>query len=157
MNAVVLTNYIHEWFIKKVNALPQDKWDQPGATGTWSCKDILSHVTSYEIKLIPVLEEFVNSGQSTLNPFPEDHQKFNDEETSKRKDKNYQEIIDEYNQAHNQVMELINQIPQEKFSEVGALTWYGQEYSLDDYLVYRDYGHKKEHGTQIDVFADHLK
>jgi hypothetical protein len=31
------------------------------------------------------------------------------------------------------------------------------EYSLDDYIVYSSYGHKREHGAQINVFKDTLK
>ena len=31
------------------------------------------------------------------------------------------------------------------------------DYSLDDFLVYSYYGHKGEHGAQINVFKDVLK
>ena len=34
--------------------------------------------------------------------------------------------------------------------------WYGGEYSLEDQLVYRYYGHQREHCAQVEVFRDRL-
>jgi hypothetical protein len=54
------------------------------------------------------------------------------------------------------VMSQIAQIPAEKLREAGTLPWYGMEYSLDDFLVYTYYGHKREHSAQVDAFRDKL-
>jgi hypothetical protein len=156
MNATDLLDYVHEWFLKKVNTMPEDQWDTPGATGEWSCKDILSHITSYEVALVPVLEEFVEKGKSETDPFPKDHQQNNTDQTAKRRSLNYKEILSELNEANKKAMELLSKIPKEKQAENGLLNWYGEKYSLEDYLMYRYFGHKREHGTQIDVFIDHL-
>ena len=43
-----------------------------------------------------------------------------------------------------------------QFRENGTLPWYGAEYSLDDFIVYTYYGHKREHAAQIAAFRDHL-
>src|SRR5947208_508948 len=110
MNAPDVLKYGHSWFLKAIDKVPDRFWDKPGATGTWSPKNILSHITSYELILVEILKEFVDSGKSIKNPI-EDHQKFNDTETSKRKDLSWQEVLEEYNSAHDQVAELIGQIP----------------------------------------------
>jgi uncharacterized damage-inducible protein DinB len=153
MNAPDILKYGHGWFLKAVDGLSEEKWETPGATGTWSSKDILSHITSYEVVLVDLLNEFLEKGQAD-KPYAENHQQFNDEQVAKRKDQNFQEILDEYNQAYEKVAELINRISPEKCREVGTLAWYGPEYSLDDYLVYNYYGHKREHGAQIAEFKN---
>ena len=38
----------------------------------------------------------------------------------------------------------------------GTLPWYGNRYSLDDFIVYTFYGHKREHGAQIGVYRDKI-
>jgi uncharacterized damage-inducible protein DinB len=156
MNASDVLKYGHEWFMKRVVKIPEDKWEVSGVTGFWSAKDVLSHITSYEKNLEQILQEFIDKGKSEKNP-KGDSKTFNDDETAKRRDENFQEVLDEYNQAYEVVLKLIAQIPAEKSRELGTMPWYGEEYSLDDYLVYSFYGHKREHGAQFDAFIDHLK
>jgi len=66
------------------------------------------------------------------------------------------EVLDEFNDAHAQVMSLAERIRPEVFRQVGTLPWYGMDYSLDDVLVYMYYGHKREHSAQIAAFRDRL-
>ena len=63
-------------------------------------------------------------------------------------------MLDELNQAHAQVLELIQQVPEAEARRPGTLPWYGAEYALEDYLVYQFYGHKREHSAQIAAFRD---
>ena len=37
----------------------------------------------------------------------------------------------------------------ETWRQIGAIPWYGPEYSLDDFVVYNIYGHKREHDPQL--------
>jgi hypothetical protein len=78
-------------------------------------------------------------------------------EVGKRQQANVAEVLAEYEETQAQTMHLIQQISLVKRREVGALTWYGSEYDLEDYLVYTFYGHKREHSAQIAVFRDSLK
>jgi hypothetical protein len=82
---------------------------------------------------------------------------FNDVQVEMRRDKTSAEILTEYKETHAQVMSLIEQVPEEKRRENGALPWYGMEYDLDDLIVYSNYAHKREHCAEINVFRDHLE
>lgn len=155
MNAPEVLKYGNSWFLETLQGIPEGKLEEVGVAGTWSVKDILSHITSYEIILINTLREFIQNGKSVINPIKDD-QKFNDNEVSKRKNKDFNEILSEYNKAHEDIMALIFKITPQKCLEKGTLVWYGKEYSLDDYLVYAYYGHKREHGAQIALFRDKL-
>ena len=55
------------------------------------------------------------------------------------------------------VIELAAKIPAEKFRENGTIAWYGPDYCLDDFIVYTNYAHKREHAAQIDVFGDRYR
>jgi hypothetical protein len=74
-----------------------------------------------------------------------------------RHDKTSQELLTEYTETQAKTMALAGQISAETFREVGTLPWYGPEYSLDDFLVYTYYGHKREHCAQINVFRDRIR
>ena len=52
--------------------------------------------------------------------------------------------------------ELLAQIPYEGRRLNGTLPWYGEEYDLEDFIIYTFYGHKREHSAQIAAFRDQL-
>jgi hypothetical protein len=82
---------------------------------------------------------------------------WNDEEAALRQRRTRKQVLAEYNAGHMRNMELIAHIDPEQCREAGLTPWYyGPEYSLDDFLVYSYYGHKREHGAQINVFKDAL-
>ena len=58
--------------------------------------------------------------------------------------------------AQEETILLLENIPVEQRRQVGALPWYGAGYTLEDFLVYTFYGHKREHGAQIDGFRSRL-
>ena len=79
---------------------------------------------------------------------------FNDEQVDSRKSLSAAETLAEYEEAHAAVMALAPLVSAEQFRAVGTLPWYGAEYSVDDYITYAIYGHKREHIAQVNVFRD---
>jgi len=67
------------------------------------------------------------------------------------------EVLRELNDTHAQVMSLVAQIPPETLRRTGTLPWYGIDHALDDFIVYTNYGHKREHSAQIAAFRDGLR
>lgn len=118
----------------------------------WSVKDIISHLTSFEHALVDVLNGFLGGGPTPyLDAFRTD-EKFNDTQVAKLRPKSPGEVLKEYQDTHAKTMELAARISPEKCRENGTLPWYGAEYSLDDFVVYTFYGHKREHCAQIALF-----
>lgn len=76
----------------------------------------------------------------------------NDDEVAQRQDQTVHEVWEAYEAAHETAVSLLSQIPLEGRRLNGTLSWYGDAYDLEDILVYTYYGHKREHGAQIDVF-----
>jgi hypothetical protein len=82
---------------------------------------------------------------------------FNDSEVARRQAKSAADTLAEYEAAHAEVMALAAQIPAETFRQNGTIPWYGAEYDLDDFIVYINYAHKREHSAEINVFRDRLE
>lgn len=157
MNATDILKYGQLTVLQAIDGFPETAWETSGACGTWSVKDILAHLASYERVLVDVLAAFTSGGPTpALDSFIELGGEFNDIEVNRRKEKTIQDVLAEFNDTHNQVMSLIVALPPETLRQTGTLPWYGMDYALDDVIVYMYYGHKREHSAQIAAFRDHL-
>jgi hypothetical protein len=158
MNTIDILKYGHQTMLHTLEGLPQTEWETPGVCGTWSVKDIIAHLASYEHMLVDVLTTFLEGGPTpylekmgALGPLG-----FNDAEVASRHDKTIDDVLAEFNETHAQTMALAARIPAETYRQNGTLPWYGPEYDLDDFIVYTFYGHKREHSAQVAVFGDGL-
>jgi uncharacterized damage-inducible protein DinB len=157
MNAQDVMKYGHLTVLQAVRDLTDDQWNEVGVCGVWSTRQIVAHLASYELMLADVLLGIADGGPTPfLDEFLASGQGFNDEQVAKRDDQTCVETLEEYRSAYGRVLEMGDQIPEETWSKVGIIPWYGDEYSLDDLIVYQFYGHKREHCAQIDVYRDRL-
>jgi transcriptional accessory protein Tex/SPT6 len=159
MNAVDILKYGQLTVLQTIDGFPESAWETPGACGVWSVKNIIAHLASYEHVLVDVLTTFLADGATTpyLARFTEPGGQFNDVEVGQRKERTVKEVLGELNDTHAQVMSLVAQIPAETLRRAGTLPWYGMDYALDDFIVYTNYGHKREHSAQIAAFRDRLR
>lgn len=158
MNATDVLKYGHLTVLQTIKELPETAWETTGVCGVWSVKEIIAHLASFEHLLVDVLQTFLgNSATPYLTKWGELGAQFNDVEVALRRDKTVGEVLAEYQDTQAKTMELIAQIPAETLRRPGTLPWYGMEYSLDDFIVYTYYGHKREHCAQINVFRDRLR
>jgi hypothetical protein len=145
MNALDILKYGQMTVLQTIDGFPETAWETAGACGVWSVKDIIAHLASYEQVLVDILSEFLGRQPTPyLDKFTKLGGQFNDTEVEKRKGRTVREILDEFNDAHAQVMLLAEHIPPEVFRQAGRLPWYGMEYALDDVIVYMYYGHKRD-------------
>lgn len=154
MNIVNVVNHAHDILLESLDNLPEKYWTNSSVTGSWNLKDIIGHLAVYEIVASEVLKKNFSSDAITplLDKRRDIDYQFNNEQAALRKDTPYQEILQEYLNAHDKLIELIKKIPDEKLHEPGTLRWYNFDYPLDEYLVYKNYGHKRHHAAQIKLF-----
>lgn len=159
MNAVDVHFYGQKFFLDTLKDLPKGKAiEKPGVCGQWSAKDVVSHIAMYETMLTEILSNFI-SGIKTPPREMSQEKKFDevcDEEVKKRRDLSLAKILKELENSYEKNISFLRSVPIQNRKKVGALPWYGKEYSLDDLIVYMYYGHKREHGAQIDVFKTRL-
>ena len=158
MNASDVLKYGHQTVLQTVAGLPYAAWDTPGVCGVWSVREIIAHLASFEQLLVDVLRSLLGDEPTpTLAKFRQGIAAFNDDEVAARQNRSAAEVWAEYNDTAAQAAQLLERIPYEGRVVSGSLPWYGQGYSLDDFIVYTFYGHKREHCAQIMVFRDRLK
>lgn len=157
MNASDVLKYGHLTVLKTIDGLTGEQWTVTGACGHWSCQDLLAHLTSCEVMLVEALKEITSGGPVPTLDHYRTAQDFNDSEVEARQGRSVDEVLAEYNAAHAESMRLIKEIPAETLRQPGLIPWYGAEYSLDDFIVYAIYAHKREHCGQIAVFRDRFK
>jgi hypothetical protein len=159
MNASDVLHYGHDFVLRNLVDLPIEHWDTENVCGWWSTKDIIGHLTSFECLLVEVLRSYGGAGGPTpyLTEFTTDPGEFNDNQVGLRKDRPAMEVFEEYQARHAETMALVAEITPEVLRQPGTLAWYGDQYALDDLIVYQYYGHKREHVSQINVFKDLLK
>ncbi len=141
-----------------MEGLPERDWMASGVCGTWSVKDIVAHLASTELVIVDALTTLVGSGPTPdLDAFKQKDPALNDKEVARRRGWSVAQTLGEYNDAAQRAMELAARVPPETARRAGIFPWYGEEYALDDFVVYMAYGHKAEHCAQIAVFRDRLK
>ncbi len=155
MNPSDVLKYGHSFVMGTINPLPLTQWDVAGVCGVWSVKEIIGHLAVYEHLLTEVLAPFTDLNieikllPQSANP------DFNDVQAAARKNHTAEQVLDEYINTFTYNQEqVVPKVPAVIWSQVGAIPWYGAEYSLDDYIVYSFYGHKREHSAEINVFKD---
>ena len=158
MNVGDVLKYGHEMVIQAVDGLAEPDWLTPGVCGVWTVKDVIAHLASAELLVADVFGTFVGSGPTPyLDVFKQKDPQRNDKEVAERRDWSVARTLAEYTDAAQQVLDMGARIPAETVRRAGTLPWYGEEYALDDFLVYTSYGHKAEHCAQIAVHRDRLK
>jgi hypothetical protein len=159
MDAAAVLKYGHQEILRGMEGLDQNHWMTDGVCGVWSVKDILAHLVSYELLLQDVFNSTLGTAETPIlnELFQHGPYGFNDVMVDRYKNKSTSEIWADYLAAYDTAMGLAEKIPAAKFAEVGTISWYGNEYSLDDLMVYQYYGHKREHIAQVNVFRDTLK
>ena len=123
------------------------------ALGTWTAKDLVGHLGAFEVRFAEVLAAFAGI-EPTTDLRSEPPETFNDDQAAIRADWPIDAIIAELREAHGRSLEAAARIPADTWRAVGTIPWYGPEYSLEDFLVYIEYGHKREHGPQLDAVLE---
>ena len=147
MNAIDVLTYGQMQVMGTVERYRPDDWART-ALGVWTAKDLLGHLGAFEVRLADVLATFVGAPPES-DLLSADPETFNDDQAAIRASWTIDQVRDEFVAAYDRAMTHARAIPVETWSRVGTIPAYGPEYSLDDFVVYNIYGHKREHDPQL--------
>ena len=147
MNTLDVLMYGQRTIRSTVDRYGPDDWGRV-ALGVWTAKDLLGHLGAFEVRFADQLAPFAGTSVETDLPSA-DPRTFNDDQAAVRKDWPVDRVMAEFLEAHERVMRLGAFVSPEVWREVGTIPWYGAEYSLNDLVVYQQYGHKREHDPQL--------
>lgn len=147
MQTLDVLRYGQHTIVSTIDRYQPDDWARI-ALGTWTAKDLLGHLSAFEVRFADQLASFAGASPET-ELMGADGETFNDDQAAIRRDWPIEQLLDEFHAAHERVMRHAGAIPEARWSEVGTIPWYGSDYSLDDLVVYQQYGHKREHDPQL--------
>jgi hypothetical protein len=154
MRTVDVLDKGHLMVMQTIDDLPEVRWDEPGVCGNWSVKEIIAHLTSYELLLIEAFKTFSGAKpDSSLLNFAQDNQRFHAAEVAKRRYATAQQIADEYNDVQVQAISLLAQVAPEKVTQKGIVPWFGPELALSE-VVDQLCAHTCEHCEHIKNFRE---
>lgn len=153
MDALDILHYGDLEVRRGFDGLSADAWQRVGVTRRWSPRDLLAHLASYELLLGDVLQSVLGSAPTpTLDAMKADHEHFNDLQVSARAGQGPEALMREYIEAHERVQSLARALGPERLRATGSIPWYGDHYALDDFIVFANYAHKREHIGQLKQF-----
>ncbi len=111
---------VEEEFIQLIDSLNAKVRDQKMAEGSWSTKDILAHIVGWEVEVVKQFKSFL------VNPDVDDTydiDSFNESSVSSRKNKTWNEIVEELKSTQEELSAFISTLSQkdidaeDRFSE----------------------------------------
>lgn len=158
MNAHDILAYGHQDVLKAFDDLLPEQWSRVGVTPLWSLKDLMAHLGSFELFLEDALKSVLGEKPTPiLDAMAKGGRTFNRVQVGARRKHTAEQVLAEYTEAHVRVMALIERLGPKRLAQAGTIPWYGESYSLDDLIVYANYGHKREHCAQVRAFRRQLE
>jgi hypothetical protein len=157
VNASDILHYGHVHVMQAYDGLPEQAWGEVGVTSRWTPKDLLAHLSSFELLLEDAFKSVLGQGPTpTLDAQQFDRTGFNDAQVALRSEHAPDQILKEYGEAHDRVMALAEELGPDRLRRPGTIPWYGETCALDDLIVYANYAHKREHCAQLKLFRSRL-
>jgi hypothetical protein len=158
MHILDMLEYGHQMVLDTLADADAALVEVTGACGEWSIKDIVAHLASFEaITLDAIASLSPYALTPTLDRWLASPDTFNDSEVENRRTQPMSAIVAEYTEYHHLVLDQLIHTPPAKLQVAGGLDWYGAAYDVEDFLVYTNYAHKREHCAQIAAFLDRYK
>jgi hypothetical protein len=153
LNPHDVIRYGDRTFRAAIRSLEPSDWSRV-TCGVWTPKDVVGHVTAIHLLGVSALAEFAGEEAPPGDQELADDVDFNMDEAAKRAPWPVEDVVAEYERAAGELGRLGGLVDDETWRRVGTIPWYGDEYSLEDYVVYRVYGHIREHATHLGMAID---
>jgi hypothetical protein len=158
MHTLDMLEYGHQMLLDTVADVDAALVEVTGVCGGWSIKDIIAHLASFEALALDALASLTPYALTpVLDRWLAAPDVFNDEEVERRRERLLSAILAEYMEYHHMMLDQLIHTSPATLHVTGALAWYGAAYDVEDFLVYTNYAHKREHCAQIAAFLDRYK
>ena len=124
----------------------------------WTPKDIISHISAWNINLKNAIDELLkNKKPWFINEEEITEAEFNEREVQNRKDWSLNQIIDEWQNSYERLIQRIIRLSESEWEHQSPYEWTKDipvtVSSLFDYM-YRGEGHEGGHAKQIEEFYE---
>ena len=109
--------------LEKVLAiLTPDQMLQPGASGEWTIKDVLAHISAWERRMILWIGSHLRNETPDV-PLPWDVERMNAETYAQVKDKPLAEVLEEFHKSYRDALALAESLSEMQLQTAYADTW----------------------------------
>jgi hypothetical protein len=109
-----LVNTEHDTWQALIEQIEPEKMLEPGVSGEWSLKDVIAHLTWHENEMIGMIRSHTFKGSDLWDLITDERNAIIHEEN---RDKSLQQVQDESNQVHQQLMELLPTLSDEDLTK----------------------------------------
>lgn len=136
--AALLARIEEEWqkLLALTEAMPPEIMERPGAVGSWSVKDLLGHIATWEEESLRALKGLLRGEDVPVYPKAAEIRRFNAREVERRRGKTLEEVREEFLQAHRELMAFLEGLPGDLFLPRGDLY---RRVKTDTYSHYADH------------------
>jgi uncharacterized damage-inducible protein DinB len=118
-------NQCRKTLLETLDKLPPDELDNVLVEGNWTIKQILCHLTAWELTVLDPLEGYVQVNQFKPEII-DDHDAWNAEQTAKRQSMTVQQIIDEMQATRELLISEAALLTQDQWDRILPAPWGGQ-------------------------------
>jgi hypothetical protein len=136
-----------EGAMRAAYSVADEAWEEESALLGWTCKDILTHLASNDIRHEVRLRAALGEGDAAAQRSLEDVDGWNERARQERHGLSVRELIDEMAAHRQEVMRLLSRLRPEHMSASISLPD-GKSYSPPDYIEMFS-GHEARHGGQL--------
>ena len=116
------------------------RMDQPGVAGAWSIKDIVAHLTGWRRRTVGRLQALQRGQPEPAPPWPAHLQTDDDINAwiyQSRQSYSVSEVLDESHQVFQQLLAVIESLPEDVLAEVHRLPWMeGQPFNAAEFFAH---------------------
>jgi len=137
-----------------VVGLEEARLTQPGASDTWSAKDVLGHVAAWAREMLQEVE-LVLANQGKEIPAIEDVRAWSEREAWRRASWPLDAILAELEAVHRHALALIPRLTAEELARKGRFSWRVHPAPLQELVDAYRY-HLEEHARELQAWRDQL-
>ena len=124
------------------------RMDQPGVAGAWSIKDIVAHLTGWRRRTVGRLQALQRGQPEPAPPWPAHLQTDDDINAwiyQSRQSYSVSEVLDESHQVFQQLLAVIESLPEDVLAEVHRLPWMeGQPFNAAEFFAHFHEEHESD-------------
>ena len=114
----------------------------------WCIRDILGHIATWDRVLIHSIQTFLEGSEYVIPGMVGDETDYNTQKVAEQKKLSSSEILKEWNQAREDFITIVQQIPTDKFIDELAFPWGDERGSVSVMIEYM-IEHNGEHQAEI--------
>jgi hypothetical protein len=135
-------------FESTLGTLDRAQMTQPGVVGNWSVKDIVAHLTAWERLMVVWLADYPRGVPVERPTGDAEFDELNERIYLENKDKPLEEVLREFETAHEMTLQALHGTPEEVLFDTGRYSYRGG-LPLWQMVAGNTWWHYSEHGEEI--------